>query len=203
MNQVAEAAGIAELEKQGRVFIASHSAIFRKEALIEAGSFKPELRWHCDWFAYTVASYRHGICFVPEPLSRQYIYATSYSAEGRKNKKREHREVLQRILDLLMAPEYRDVEPMIRESGALFHFGGPMLRLMMSKPAYRRFLTPAFLRKNLAHIVKLHAKRFMPTFLANWYFHLAGYRAGIFRHGKSSCASLRAALICRGMEPKG
>ena len=145
--------------------------------MIEAGSFKPELRWHCDWFAYTVASYRHGICFVPEPLSRQYIYATSYSAAGRKNKKREHREVLQRILDLLMTPEYRDVEPMIRESGALFHFGEPMLRLMLSKPAYRRFLTPAFLRKNLPHIVKLHAKRFMPTFLANCYFHLAGYRA--------------------------
>ena len=33
--------------------------------------------------------------------------------------------------------------------------------------------------------------------------HLAGYRAGIFRHGKASCASLRAALICSSMEPKG
>lgn len=177
-------ARIAELEGQGRVFIASHSAIFRKAALLEAGGFKPELRWHCDWFAFTVASFRHGVCFVPEPLSRQYIYATSYSAEGRKKKKREHREVLQRILNLLMTPEYQDVEPMIRKSGAMFHFGGPMLRLMLCNRAYRRFLTPAFLRKNLSHIVKLEAKRFMPAFLANWYFHLAGYRASAPKNSK-------------------
>jgi len=166
---------IAELERRGRLYIASHSAIMRRAPLIQAGGFIPELRWHCDWFAIAVVSFRHGICFVPEPLARFFIYPTSYYKSGRK--RLEHRRVLQSMLDLLLMPKYQDVEPLIRESGALFLFAGPMLRLLLRHRAYRRFLTPAFLRKNFAHIVKLELKKFTPTFLGNLYLRLAGYRA--------------------------
>jgi len=168
-------ARMAELERRGRFYIASHSAIMRKAPLVEAGGFIPELRWHCDWFAIAVVSFRHGICFVPEPLARFFIYPTSYFKSGRK--KLEHRQVLERILDLLLSPRYQDVEPPIRESGALFLFGGPILRLMLANHAYRCFLTPAFLRKNLWHILTLELKKVTPAFLGNWYFRLAGYRA--------------------------
>jgi hypothetical protein len=66
---------------------------------------------------------------------------------------------------------------MIRESGALFIFGGPILRIMLSHRAYRRFLSTTFLRKNLWHSLKVQLKRFTPAFVGNLYFRLAGYRA--------------------------
>ena len=166
---------MAELERAGKFYIASHSAIMRRQPLLDAGAFLPPLRWHCDWFAITVASFRHGICFVPEPLARFFINPTSYYKSG--SRREEHRQVMCAILDLLLTEKYRDVESLIRESGAMFLFGKPMLSVMLRHPAYRRFLTPAFLRKNLGHIIKLELKRFTPGFVANLYFRLAGYRA--------------------------
>lgn len=168
-------ARLFELERQGRLFIASHSTIFRKAALVELGGFFPDLRWNNDWFAFTVLSLRLGLCFVPEPLSRQYIFPTSFSAAGRRTP--EHQRALRLLLDLLLTPQYQDVEVLIRKSGALFIFGGSILRLMLSHRAYRRFLTMTFLRKNLWHILKVRLKQFTPAMLGNLYFRLAGYRA--------------------------
>jgi glycosyltransferase involved in cell wall biosynthesis len=164
-----------ELERKGRVFIASNSATFRRAALIELGGLRPELRWQCDWFAFTVLAFRHGVCFVPEALARVYIYPRSYRSAGTKTA--EHERSLRLLLDLLLSPEYRDVEVPIRRSGALFLFGAPLLKLLISQRAYRRFLTPAFLRKNLWHITKLQLKKITPAFLGNWYFKISGYRA--------------------------
>lgn len=166
---------IFELERQGRYFVASNSIIFRKKTLLELGGFNPELRWQADWFAFTVIGFRHGLCFVPEALARLYIYPTSYFGAGHKTA--EHQRSLIRILDLLLSPQYQDVEILIRKSGALFLFGAPMLRLLLSHGAYRRFLTPLFLRKNLWHILKVKIKKFTPAFLGNLYFKISGYRA--------------------------
>jgi glycosyltransferase involved in cell wall biosynthesis len=177
------AARVVELERQSKLFIGSHSAIFRKAALLEVNGFIPELRWHCDWFAHTVIAFRYGICFVPEALSRQYIYPTSYSATGRKTG--EHQRALRGILDLLLTPQYEDVEILVRKSGALFLFGWPILRLLLSDRAYRRFLNLTFLRKNLWHMLKLRIKRYTPAFLGNFYFKISGYRA---RKPKASTA---------------
>ena len=163
-----------ELERRDKLFIASHTAIMRRSAIVEAGGFIPELKWHCDWFAIYVAAFRHGICVVPEPLARFNIHAASYyKARDRQT----HRQVLQRILEFLARPEYRDAAERIRDSGALFLFGWPILKLMLRLPAYRRFITPTFLRKNLWHGVKLELKKITPRFAAEWYFRLAGYKA--------------------------
>jgi glycosyltransferase involved in cell wall biosynthesis len=164
-----------EMERQGKFFIASNSTIFRTDIIRGMGGFNPEFRWQADWFAFTVAGFRHGLCFVPEALARLYIYPTSYYGAG--SRTIEHRRSIQRILDTLLTPEYQDVEPLIRKSGALFAFGVPMLRLLMSDRKYRRFLTPVFLRKNLWHITKVKLKKFTPAFVGNLYFKISGYRA--------------------------
>lgn len=168
-------ARIAELEARGRLRIASHSALIHRERLAAAGGFPPELQWHADWLAITAIAFRHGVCFVPEPLARFFIYPDSYNQIGRHS--RAHQEVLRKTLDLLLRPEFSDIEPLVRRSGAMFHFAAPLLLILLCEPRYRRFLTPTFLRKNLWHILKLQVNRFMPAFVANWYFRLAGYRA--------------------------
>jgi len=167
-------ADLVALERRDKLMIASHTAIMRRGAILEAGGFIPELKWHCDWFAMYVAAFRHGICHVPEPLALFNIHPTSfYKARD----KEAHREVLQRILNFLGGDACRDVRTPMRESGALYLFGWPIFKLMTSKAAYRRFITPNFLRKNLWHSLKLEVKKITPRFAAEWYFRLAGYKA--------------------------
>src|SRR2546430_10723475 len=169
-----------KLERRDKLLIASHTAIMRKTAIVQAGRFIPELKWHCDWFAIYVAAFRHGICFVPEPLALFNIHPSSfYKARD----KQAHREVLQLMLDLLTRAECQDAATPIRECGALYLFGMPILKLMLRRPAYRGFITPTFLRKNLWHSLKLELKKITPRFMADWYFHLAGYK----EIGRASC----------------
>lgn len=167
---------LVELERRGILFIASHTAIMRRQVIIEAGRFIPELKMHCDWFAMYVSSFRYGICFVPEPLGISNIHAASFYTRGVREREA-YRQVLNRMLEYLVQPDYADAAAKVRQSGALFLFGKPMLKLLISEARFRRFLTPIFLRKNVWHILKVTAKRFTPGWVAELYFRLAGYRA--------------------------
>jgi glycosyltransferase involved in cell wall biosynthesis len=166
---------IVELEKRGKLYIAPNTSVIKRSALIEAGKFIPELKWHSDWFGFYVAGFRYGICFVPEPLAIFHVHASSYYSTGTRNK-RVHREVLERMLALLHGANYRDVTELMRESGALYLFGKPMLETLLSRPEYRRFVTPTFLRKNLLRIVQLELKKITPTFIGNYYLRMTGKR---------------------------
>jgi hypothetical protein len=170
-------AQLFEMEKAGKLLISSHTAVMNRQAILRAGGFVPELKWHCDWFAIYVAAFRQGICFVPKSLAVFNIHPSSFSVRQKERAHREaHRQVLERMLDLLNSAKYADTAKTIRESGALFQFGKPILKLMLTDRRYRRFLTPAFLRKNLWQIFKLEVKKITPHFLANWYFRMAGYK---------------------------
>jgi len=163
---------LVELERHGKLFIATHTAVIRRAAL---EPWISEIKWHADWFGLYVAAFRHGICFVPEPLGVFNIHPHSFYKRGYRDKNA-YRDVLRHMLDRLCQPRYADAAALIRESGALFLFGLPILRLMLATPPYRRFVTPLFLRKNLWHGLKLEVKRFTPRFAAEWYFRLAGYK---------------------------
>jgi glycosyltransferase involved in cell wall biosynthesis len=167
---------MVDLDKRGRLYIPGHTTIMKRSALVEAGKFLVELK-HCnDWFANYVIGFRYGICVVPEPLAVFNIYPNSYFKRSVRDKAG-YRAVLLRMLQLLNQKEYQQPAELIREAGSLYIFGQPILRLLLSCPEYRRFLTPAFVRKNLWHITKLLLKPWIPTALGNWYLRLSGYQA--------------------------
>jgi len=167
---------MVELEKKGRLFIPNHTAIMKRSALIEAGKFIPELKSTSDWFANNVVGFRYGLCVVPEPLAVFNIYPNSYFHRNRRDTGN-YRQMLQTMLDLLTRPEYRDAAERMREGGTLFIFAMPMLKLLLSRPEYRRFINWPFVRKSLWHSTKLVLKKFTPAFLGNLYFRISGYRA--------------------------
>lgn len=156
-------ARLVELETQSRLLIASQTVIIKKEALLKAGQFIPELKWFCDWFANYVAGFREGICFVPEALTVFNTQPASYSKSGR-SKKPATRQVLRHMLELLESDEYVDAAEPIRRSGALYLFGKPVLRVILSRPRFWRFLTPAFLRKTLTLIARAEQKKWKRSF---------------------------------------
>ncbi len=166
---------MVELERSGRLFIPGHTTILKKAALIEAGKLIPELKLTVDWFIAYVIGFRDGICVVPEALAVFKILPKSYYQRVRQDAAA-YREVLASMLDLLSSPKYQDAAAMIQQGGSLYIFGWPMLKLVLGQPAYRRFLTFAFLRKCLWHCTKLNLKKITPAFVGNLYFKIAGYR---------------------------
>jgi glycosyltransferase involved in cell wall biosynthesis len=168
-------ASMVECERKGRFYIPPNSVIFKMSALREVGYFIPELKFCCDWYATYVAGFRHGICFVPEPLAVFHVQASSYYHKIRRDKA-EYRRVLELLLERLHQSENRAVLGYIREGGSLFLFGVPMLRLLSSRTEYRHLVTPTFLRRNLAHSAKLFLKNHSPAFLVNAYLKLSGNR---------------------------
>jgi len=158
---------LVRLERAGRLMIVSHASILRTAVVRELGGFRPELRWHCDWFVTYAGAFRYGLCFVPETLSQVNLHGSSYYGSGRRRS--EHDEVMRALLGLLSEPRYwSDIGARVRDSGALALHGGPILRAMLGSPPHREFLTARFLAKCAWREAQLVARRFFPPWLARW-----------------------------------
>jgi glycosyltransferase involved in cell wall biosynthesis len=157
---------LVQVGRRGKLIIPSSSAMMRKEALFEVGTFIPELRWHCDWFANFSCAFRYGMCYVPEPLSDFYLHPTSYYHRGRKSA--EHVRVLRTLLDYLSSPQFADIAPRVRDSLALGLFGMPMLRLILQHAKYRQFFTPRLAARALYRTAEVNGKKYLPKPVANW-----------------------------------
>jgi hypothetical protein len=84
---------------------------------------------------------------------------------------------MEAIVNLLSAPQFAAEVELMRQGGALYIWGYPMLRFLSTHKQHRRFLTPVYLRKTLWHMTKLFLKRYTPAAVGNFYLKLAGYRA--------------------------
>jgi glycosyltransferase involved in cell wall biosynthesis len=167
---------LVELARQEKLFIVSNTAVFHREKLIGVGKFVPELRWHADWFTLYIGAFRHGFCFVPEPLGRLNILPNSFYKAGRRNEA-QHEQVLRGIMERLVSPEYAPEAEKIRRGGSLFEFALPMLKILRGDPRFKKFITGDFLRRCLWHHFKVSGKNYLPVWMANLYFQIAGYRA--------------------------
>ncbi|MFL6244857.1 MAG: glycosyltransferase family 2 protein [Thermoanaerobaculia bacterium] len=57
-----------------------NTAFFRRDALLEIGCFRPELRAFADGFTHYLIGLRYGVCFIPEPLAAWRRMESGYSA---------------------------------------------------------------------------------------------------------------------------
>ena len=140
---------LAPLMASGRAWIAGHTAVLRRSAMVGAGGFSPALRWHCDWFTMLVMSARGGICYIPEALASLRLRHDSYSGAGTRDPAVQ-REVVRTIVALLKSPEYRDVLPFFRAARALERIEG-VGRTLVTRPEHwdllsRNLLHAAFVR---------------------------------------------------------
>ena len=120
-------------------------SVMKRSAIVEAGGFLPELKWHCDFFLVFSIAFRHGICYLPERLNMWRSTPGSYMATGLRNL-REQRAVVERILDLLHTPKYSDVLPRFRESGVLA-FAPRVTFTILANRKYWSFLNLALLKR--------------------------------------------------------
>lgn len=116
-------------------YIAGHTSVVKRSALLEAGGYLPELKWHCDWFAQLVIGFRYGVCYIPESLAVIQVLPNSYSASGTRDKQVQ-REVLHCLLRLLKSPAYRDVRPLFRRGKVMSHFGRELIDMVLKNPEH-------------------------------------------------------------------
>jgi glycosyltransferase involved in cell wall biosynthesis len=166
---------MVELGRQDRLHIASCSTLTRRECFLEAGKYHADLRWHTDWFLSFVMGFRHGVCFVPEPLSKFFIHSHSLSSKGRGQMKGQF-EVLRNILIHLDEPQYADVAPYARSALALTHFGKEMLWLLLTNRRYWKHLSPRYFWNAFWWIGRVEARKFVPAKAANFLLDLAGWK---------------------------
>ncbi len=166
---------LVKLIQQNQLRFAGHTVVLRRAALAEAGKFILDLKWHTDWFAMCVVSFRHGICFVPEPLAVMRVHHTTYSAAGMRDRAAQ-REVLRHILELLCSAEYQDVAGCFRRSGVLALFEWPLLKLLLSRAEYRRLITPNYAGKVVWRIFKSCIRSLLPAVAEEWYHRVRGFK---------------------------
>ncbi|HWD20260.1 MAG TPA: glycosyltransferase [Verrucomicrobiae bacterium] len=162
------------LGRQGKLVVATGAMIVKREPFLAVGKYRKELEWHCDWFAYFVVAFRHGMCFVPEVLAEFRLYPSSFSNKGMRQPERQ-REVLRRILELLEQPEFHDAAERFRECGALSSFGRPMFKLLIGDRRFRKYLTPTYLRAVTWWSAKYAARKMLPDRVARFCLKVAGY----------------------------
>ena len=167
---------LVELERRGRLFIAGHTVIVRKAALLAAGGFRTATKYAADWYTYNLIGFKYGICVVPEVLAVNRITPNTFYLRSRRDKQADL-QVMEDILRLWGQEEWQDAIGLMRSCGALYIWGYPMLKTLLGHREYRHYLTPTFLRKNLWHIIKRALKRTGPAWLVNLYCKLTDYRA--------------------------
>jgi glycosyltransferase involved in cell wall biosynthesis len=114
-----------------RLWIAGHTCIVKRELFLQAGGYRPELKWYSDWFVFHAIAFRHGICYIPEALAAFRVLSNSYSAARQKDLRSEH-EVLKNLLDLLHSAQYQDLVPAFVTSQVLARL--PFVRTALKYP---------------------------------------------------------------------
>jgi glycosyltransferase involved in cell wall biosynthesis len=109
-----------------RCVIPGHAVICRREGLVEAGGYLPDLAWYSDWFAFLTIAFRYGACHVPESLAIRVVMPGGYSANARQGEK--NVAALTGFFNRITSPAYADVAPYFRRNGAATFFGTDLIR---------------------------------------------------------------------------
>lgn len=124
---------LADVLKGG--FIAGHTTIAKRSAMLEFEGFRADLKWACDWFLWLAIGFRYGVCYVPEALASFRRNPGSFSAVGERDREQQA-EVLTRLLGIVRSPEHRDLLPYFARSGVFHHFGIQLPQLILSRPEH-------------------------------------------------------------------
>jgi hypothetical protein len=150
------------------------TSLVRREVLSATGKLPEELRWHSDWFAIFVIAFRHGACYLPEPLVAFRPNPGSYSQRALRDWSAQ-KEVLTALLSRLQASEFEDVREAFLRSGVLSKFGFQMVRVAAAHPRHRPVLRMLPYRRIAWREVKNLLIRLGPQWLRRAFW-IARYR---------------------------
>ena len=72
---------LRERLQRSHLWISANTAMASRTALLQAGGFDQELRWHADYFGFLAVALRHGVCCIPETLAAMRQRDQTYSSD--------------------------------------------------------------------------------------------------------------------------
>lgn len=115
------------LLEQRFLFLSINAAMFRRDAVKEAGGYDGALRWHCDWFLIYCIAFRHGFVAINRALTLFRVDEESYSAVGMRQPHLQ-REVTRAMRAKLREPAFADFRAaLLRAPSAMSPFMRGML----------------------------------------------------------------------------
>ncbi len=111
----------------------ARGAIFRRDALLEAGGLIPEFEEMSDWYLGLAVGFRHGLYYVPGACHAKRVDFTSYALK-RQADRRGQQEKIRRIVRLLEGDGNRDLIPHFVRSAAFMHFGVDAVEAWIAAP---------------------------------------------------------------------
>jgi Glycosyl transferase family 2 len=125
---------LTERLRKSYLWLSGNAVVASRSALIQAGEFDKDLRWHADYFTFWAVALRHGVCTIPETLAAMRQREQTYSSVGMSNR-REQLQVLGRLADKLTTKGWRDIGiAALRYPSLLSPFGRQMLDALLLKP---------------------------------------------------------------------
>lgn len=139
-----------------------HTVILNRELLLSVGGYKEELEWAADLFAYSVLSFRYGICYVPEVLTVIRRHESQYGVI-KAHKTSLERRVIEKVIYTSREPAFKDVLPMFRKTAAFSVHPWEVLYVVMRNPRNWDFLSGKLLFFAVVDkFVKRPLMRFIP-----------------------------------------
>lgn len=127
-------AALRERLQQSYLWLSANTVVARRSALIQAGGFDPDLRWHADYFAFWVVALRNGVCTIPETLALMRQREQTYSSSGMNNPV-EQLATLGKLGDKLTAKGWRDIGIVAFHCPSLLSpFGDQMFKALLRSP---------------------------------------------------------------------
>lgn len=117
----------------------SNSAVFNRELLIKSGGFITTLGLGADWFACFVCAFRHGVCYIPEPLTLATVRSDSLSAQGLHDGAQQQKTFF-KILDLLNSTS-ADVMLYFKNSAVVYECSWRAFFWLLSSPRYYSYFS--------------------------------------------------------------
>jgi glycosyltransferase domain-containing protein len=125
---------LRERLQRSYLWISANTVMASRLALMQAGGFDQELRWHADHFSFMAVALRHGACCIPETLALMRQRSQTYSSVGMA-KLNEQRVILGRLADKLTTKGWRDIGiSALRCPSLLSPFGSLMCEALLLKP---------------------------------------------------------------------
>jgi hypothetical protein len=117
--------------------------------------------WSSDSFPHSVASFRYGMCYIPEVLAVMRIHPGQYG-RTMSEKGRLEREVIKNMIDLARSEKYQDVFPMFKRTAPFSSHPVETLRVVISDRKYWPFISFKLLKFSLFEILKMGLKKIFP-----------------------------------------
>lgn len=129
----------------------TNTCILKRELLPAEGLWDQRVGCYCDWLLHQALLFRHGCCFIPEPLAALRWTGTSMSHRVNTDKNA-YREIIQELLAVLASPEYEDIAEMIAFSRSFKAFQLTALTPAFSWRALRKQLGNRYAGYYLRHL---------------------------------------------------